>query len=111
MSVGLAVACVCNAQMAWSAPIVLLNNARWEMLQAFFPDARYNSTVAGRSRSWLSCGAGAVSSPGRRELRHGLQLAWSGDRFALIEVALQPGDVSPILRGFVRAFKERVHQS
>ena len=25
--------------------VVLLNNSRWEMLQAFFPDARYNETV------------------------------------------------------------------
>ena len=25
--------------------VVLLNNTRWEMLQAFFPNARYNTTV------------------------------------------------------------------
>ena len=30
-------------------------------------------------------------------------------RFSLIEVGLQPGDISPILRGFVRAVKTRVH--
>ena len=26
--------------------IVLFNNTRWEMLQAFFPDAGYNTTVS-----------------------------------------------------------------
>src|SRR5207244_8676108 len=26
--------------------VVLLNNGRWEMLQAFFPHARYNDTVS-----------------------------------------------------------------
>ena len=28
--------------------VVVFNNARWEMLQAFFPDAGYNATVPGR---------------------------------------------------------------
>jgi hypothetical protein len=27
----------------------------------------------------------------------------------LIDIALQPGDISPILRGFVQAFKQRVY--
>ena len=38
-----------------------------------------------------------------------LASAWAGDTFALIEVALAPGDMSPILRGFVHAFKARVY--
>ena len=90
--------------------IVLFNNTRWEMLQAFFPDAGYNATV-----SWpfarlaeLWGGRGFVArTPG--ELRSALAAAWAGDTFALIEVTLEPGDVSPILSGFVRAFKARVY--
>jgi indolepyruvate decarboxylase len=91
--------------------IVLFNNTRWEMLQAFFPDATYNTTV-----SWpyarlaeLWGGRGFVArTPG--ELRSALAAAWAGDSFALIEVTLEPGDVSPILSGFVRAFKARVYE-
>ena len=30
-------------------------------------------------------------------------------RFTLIEVGLKQGDMSPILRGFVEAFKKRVY--
>jgi indolepyruvate decarboxylase len=90
--------------------IVLFNNTRWEMLQAFFPDAAYNTTV-----SWpyarladLWGGRGFVArTPG--ELRSALAAAWAGDSFALIEVTLEPGDVSPILSGFVRAFKARIY--
>ena len=90
--------------------IVLFNNTRWEMLQAFFPDAAYNATV-----SWpyarlaeLWGGRGFVART-PDELRSALAAAWAGDSFALIEVTLEPGDVSPILSGFVRAFKARVY--
>jgi thiamine pyrophosphate-dependent acetolactate synthase large subunit-like protein len=44
-----------------------------------------------------------------REFREALAAAWAGDAFALIDVKLARGDVSPILKGFVRAFKERVY--
>lgn len=89
--------------------VVLFNNTRWEMLQAFFPDARYNATVAWpfAKLAELWGGRGFLART-PRELRHALQVAWSGERFSLIEVTLQPGDISPILRGFVRAFKARV---
>jgi indolepyruvate decarboxylase len=90
--------------------IVLFNNARWEMLQAFFPDAGYNATVpwpfAKLAELWGGRGFVARTP---RELRSALASAWAGDTFAIIDVALEPGDVSPILRGFVRAFKARVY--
>jgi indolepyruvate decarboxylase len=90
--------------------IVLLNNSRWEMLQAFFPKASYNTTApwpfARLAELWG--GRGCVArTPG--ELRAALTEAWADTRFALIEAILQPGDVSPILRGFVQAFKARVY--
>ena len=90
--------------------IVLFNNTRWEMLQAFFPDAKYNDTVpwpfAKLADLWGGRGFHA-RTPG--ELRSALAAAWAGGTFALIEVTLEPGDVSPILSGFVRAFKARVY--
>ena len=91
--------------------IVLLNNSRWEMLQAFFPDARYNETVdwpfARLADLWGGRGFNAHTP---REFREALDAAYEeGRRFSLIEVGLQPGDISPILRGFVHAVKSRVH--
>ena len=43
-----------------------------------------------------------------RQLRDALP-AYDERRFTLIEVGLKQGDVSPILRGFVDAFKNRVY--
>lgn len=92
--------------------VVLFNNTRWEMLQAFFPDAQYNTTVswpfAQLADAWGGRGF-RVRTPG--ELRTALDAASAEQRFTLIEVVLQPGDVSPILRGFVQAFKQRVYKS
>ncbi|MBI2829209.1 MAG: indolepyruvate/phenylpyruvate decarboxylase [Acidobacteria bacterium] len=92
--------------------VVLFNNARWEMLQAFFPDAAYNDTVAWPFAKLAELWGGRgfnVRTP--RQLRDALAAASREDRFTLIDVTLQPGDVSPILRGFVSAFKQQVYSS
>ncbi len=89
--------------------VVVLDNARWEMLQAFFPEARYNETVAWpfAALAELWTGRGFIArTPG--EFRMALDHAWESDRFSVIDVMLQRGDLSPILRGFVQAFKNRV---
>lgn len=92
--------------------VVLFNNTRWEMLQAFFPGARYNDTVswpfAELADLWGGRGFQAFTP---RQLRDALHAAYEEPRFTLIEVGLQRGDVSPILRGFVEAFKKRVYAS
>jgi indolepyruvate decarboxylase len=92
--------------------VVLFNNSRWEMLQEFFPDATYNDTVpwpfATLAELWGGRGFD-VRTP--RELREALALASLEDRFTLIDVKLQRQDVSPILRGFVNAFKQNVYSS
>lgn len=89
--------------------IVLFNNSRSEMLQAFFPDATYNSTVpwpfAALADGWGGRGF-EVRTP--RQLRDALAVAWRTDCFTLIDVAVERGDVSPILRGFVQAFTQQV---
>jgi len=91
--------------------IVLFNNSRWEMLQVFFPEARYNDTVswpfAKLADLWGGRGVRAFTP---RQLRDALRDAYDESRFTLIEVGLKQGDVSPILRGFVEAFKNRVYR-
>jgi indolepyruvate decarboxylase len=91
--------------------VVLLNNTRWEMLQSFFPQARYNDTVswpfAKLAELWGGRGIRAFTP---RQFRDALNAAYDEKRFTLIEVGLQKGDVSPILRGFVEAFKSRVYR-
>jgi indolepyruvate decarboxylase len=92
--------------------VVVFNNTRWEMLQAFFPAATYNATVAWPlaqlAEAWGGRGF-TVRTPG--EFRQALSAAWESDRFSLLDVSLEPGDLSPILRGFVQAFRSRVTSS
>ena len=92
--------------------LVLFNNNRWEMLQAFFPEAHYNETAswpfAKLGELWGGRGF-EVQTP--RQLRDALAAAEKENRFSLIEVKLARGDLSPILRRFVREFKRHVSAS
>jgi indolepyruvate decarboxylase len=92
--------------------IILFNNNRWEMLQAFFPEAGYNDTVswpyARLAELWGAVGS-EVRTPG--ELRSALENAYPESRCCLIEVKLSQGDISPILKGFVDGFRKRVYTS
>jgi indolepyruvate decarboxylase len=91
--------------------VVLLNNNRWEMLQAFYPHAGYNETVpwpfARLAELW---GGRGVIAATMGEFRAALREAWQEPRFTLIEVPLAKGDISPVLSRFVKAFKERVYR-
>jgi indolepyruvate decarboxylase len=90
--------------------IVLLNNGRWEMLQAFFPHARYNDTpswpFAELAGLWGGRGFHVRS---RGDLRRALADAWSDTRFSIVEVTLERGDISPVLARFVDAFTRKVY--
>ncbi|MFN8007591.1 MAG: indolepyruvate/phenylpyruvate decarboxylase [Terriglobia bacterium] len=90
--------------------IVLFNNSRWEMLQVFFPHAKYNENIpwpfAKLAESWGGRGFEVRTS---EELRSGLAAAWEETRFVLMDVHLEKGDISPILREFVKGVKGKVH--
>jgi indolepyruvate decarboxylase len=91
--------------------VVVLNNGSWEMLQAFVPGARYNSTVpwpfARLAELW---GAAGFEVRTHGELRAAVARAWTDGRPALIEVFLERGDISPVLARFVAAFKQRINR-
>jgi indolepyruvate decarboxylase len=91
--------------------VIVLNNASWEMLQAFFPKASYNQTAAWPFAKladlWGGHGTRATSPAA---LKAALADAWKDEsRFALIEVPLERGDISPVLSRFVDAFKKKVY--
>jgi indolepyruvate decarboxylase len=92
--------------------VIVLNNGRWEMLQAFVPAAHYNTTVAWPfARLAELWGASGFEVRTNDEFRTALARAWAAERPALIEVFLKPGDISPVLSSFVQAFKRRLNQS
>jgi indolepyruvate decarboxylase len=91
--------------------VVLVNNTRWEMLQAFYPHAGYNDTVswpfAKLAELWGGAGYTAATVG---DLRRSLADAWASPRFSVIEVPVARGDISPVLARFVQAFKEHVYR-
>ena len=91
--------------------IVLVNNTRWEMLQAFYPHAGYNDTVswpfAKLAELW---GGNGYTASTVGDLRRSLAEAWASPRFSIVEVPVARGDISPVLARFVQAFKERVYR-
>ena len=97
-----------NASRAGCDPVVIVfNNASWEMLRAFTPDAGFNALPPWDFAA-MAAGMGgdghAVAT--RAELHAALERAWgTRGRFQLIDVRLAPGAVSPTLSRFVRAVK------
>jgi indolepyruvate decarboxylase len=90
--------------------IVLVNNNRWEMLQAFYPHAGYNDTVSWPFAKLAELWGGAgFNAPTVGDLRRALAEAWALPRFSIVEVPIPKGDISPVLARFVQAFKERVY--
>lgn len=88
--------------------IVLLNNGRWEMLQVFFPDAGYNETAPWPFARLVELWGGRGFTAGTpRALRNALTAAWSETRPTLIEVPIEKGDISTVLRRFVEGLKEK----
>ena len=90
--------------------IILFNNSRWEMLQSFFPHAQYNETIgwpfAKLAELWGGRGF-EIRTP--REFQVSLASAWEESGFTLLDVRLEKGDISPILRGFVKGLKGKVY--
>jgi indolepyruvate decarboxylase len=86
------------------APIVVvMNNASWEMLQAFLPTG-YNEIPDWRyaeiARSW---GARAWRAETAAAFRQALAAARAAAVACLIEVPLARGDISSTLRTFTRS--------
>ncbi|MBI2981923.1 MAG: hypothetical protein HYY44_06485 [Deltaproteobacteria bacterium] len=81
--------------------IILLNNERWGMLQSILP-ANYNNLIpwsySEMAKLWGGNGT-LVKKP--REFKEALWEAYASDRFSLIEVLLQPGDVTETLRKYI----------
>jgi indolepyruvate decarboxylase len=104
---------ISHAQQYGCNPVVvLLNNNRWEMLQAFYPHAGYNDTVAWPFATLADIWGGrGFLAPTVGELRRALDAAWKAPRFSIIEVPLAKGDISPVLARFVEGFKAQVYRA
>ncbi len=93
----------------WNPIVIVFNNASWEMLRAFQPDAGYNDLDDWPFHEL----AGPLGGLGirvwtRRELAEALELAIATvDRFVLVDVVMERGRISDTLSRFVEGFKRR----
>lgn len=91
----------------WDPVVVVFNNASWEMLRAFDPDANFNALGTWDFAS-MAAGMGGDGHLVRTcgELDGALTRAWAArGRFQLIDVRIAQGERSPTLSRFVEAVK------
>ncbi len=91
----------------WNPIVLVFNNAGWEMLRAFEPDARFNELGTWDFAS-MATGLGGDDQrvETRIELEQALARAYSRrGRFQLIDIRLAAGSRSPTLNRFVDAVK------
>jgi indolepyruvate decarboxylase len=95
------------ARFGWDPIVLVFNNASWEMLKAFEPDARFNALGTWDFASMAAgMGGDGVAVRTRRELAAALERAHATrGRFQLIDIRLEPGARSPTLSRFVQAVK------
>jgi indolepyruvate decarboxylase len=97
-----------NAQRyGWDPVVLVFNNASWEMLRAFEPEAGFNDLGLWDFAS-MAAGMGGDGHLVRTcgELEIALDRAWARrGRFQLIDIRIAPGARSPTLSRFVQAVK------
>ena len=97
-----------NAARFGCDPIVIvLNNASWEMLRAFDPEARFNDLTRWDFASMaMGMGGDGYAVRTRDELAAALARATvTRGRFQLIDARIDRGQISPTLQRFVSAVK------
>ncbi len=93
----------------WDPIVIVFNNASWEMLRAFQPDAGYNDLPDWPFHELAdSLGGVGLRVRTRRELAEAIEHAVADrGRFVLIDVVMERGRMSDTLSRFVEGFERR----
>jgi len=96
----------------WDPIVIVFNNASWEILRAFQPDAKYTDLDDWPFHEMAGpLGGVGIHVRTRRELADALErAATTRGSFVLIDVALQRGHMSGTLSRYVEAFERRRSQ-
>ena len=91
----------------WDPIVIVFNNASWEMLRAFQPQAGYNDLPDWPFHELAeSLGGVGLRVSTRRELAEALEHAVANEgRFVLIDVVMERGRISTTLSRFVEGFQ------
>jgi indolepyruvate decarboxylase len=93
----------------WDPIVIVFNNSSWEMLRAFQPESRFNSLERWNFQAIArSLGGNSVVVRTRHELQEALNNAWQRrGQFQLLDVMLEPGQLSPTLSRYAEGFSKR----
>jgi indolepyruvate decarboxylase len=93
----------------WDPIVIVFNNASWEMLRAFQPEAGYNDLPDWPFHELAhSLGGVGIRVETRRELAEALERAVADQgRFVLIDVVMERGRMSDTLSRFVQGFQRQ----
>jgi indolepyruvate decarboxylase len=97
------------SRYGWDPIVIVLNNASWETLRAFVPEAKYTTLEVWPFHQMAEpLGGLGIHVRTRAELAEALEQAvQTRGRFVLIDVALKPGGMSPTLERYIEAFERR----
>ena len=93
----------------WDPIVIVFNNASWETLRAFVPEAKYTDREGWPFHELAEpLGGVGIHVRTRRELAGALERAVeTRGRFVLIDVELQPGGMSRTLSRYIEAFERK----
>ena len=93
----------------WDPIVIVFNNASWETLRAFVPEASYTDRDGWPFHELAEpLGGVGIHVRTRRELAAALEQAVeTRGRFVLIDVELQPGGMSRTLSRYIEAFERK----
>ncbi len=93
----------------WDPIVIVFNNASWEMLRAFGPQAGYNDLPDWPFHELAdSLGGVGIRVRTRRELAEALERAVADEgRFVLIDVVMERGRISSTLSRYVEGFERQ----
>ncbi len=98
-----------SRRYGWDPIVIVFNNASWEMLRAFQPEAGYNDLPDWPFHELAdSLGGVGIRVRTRRELAEALEHAVAVEgRFVLIDVVMERGRMSDTLSRYVKGFERR----
>ena len=96
----------------WDPIVIVFNNASWEKLRAFQPEAGYNDLPDWPFHELAdSLGGVGIRVHTRRELAEALERAVADEgRFVLVDVVMERGRMSSTLSRYVKGFERRRSQ-
>ncbi len=92
----------------WNPIVLLFNNSSWEMLRAFQPESKFNDLDhINYSEIADTLGGNGQRAASRGELKQCLKVAvQQTERFQLVEIMLERGQLSQTLSRFVEGIKQ-----